>query len=75
MIEKILITGGAGFIGSKLALELVNRGHSVTVLDNLSKQVHGNGKISSLYLSIKDKVNFIKGDVRNKTDWKKGLND
>ena len=33
---KILITGGAGFIGSNLAEELVRRGHKVSVIDNLS---------------------------------------
>ena len=33
--KNILITGGAGFIGSNLALELIKSGHSVTVLDNL----------------------------------------
>lgn len=75
MSGRILITGGAGFIGSNLALELINKGYSITVLDNLSDQVHGDGKISPLYLSIKDKVNFIKGDVRKKADWKKALRD
>lgn len=75
MAGKILITGGAGFIGSNLTLELVNKGYRITVLDNLSEQVHGDGKTSTLYLSIKDKVNFIKGDVRKKADWKKALKD
>ena len=38
---NILITGGAGFIGSNLALKLIEKGHLLTVLDNLSKQIHG----------------------------------
>jgi dTDP-L-rhamnose 4-epimerase len=75
MIGKILITGGAGFIGSNLALKLINKGYKITVLDNLSKQVHGGGEQSPLYLSIKNKVNFIKGDVRKVHDWKKALKD
>jgi dTDP-L-rhamnose 4-epimerase len=65
--NNILITGGAGFIGSNLALKLIDKGYTVTVLDNLSPQIHAEN--SPLYLSIKDKVKFIKGDVRNKADW------
>ncbi|MFW5653139.1 MAG: NAD-dependent epimerase/dehydratase family protein, partial [Planctomycetota bacterium] len=39
--RHILITGGAGFIGSHLTDQLVNAGHNVRILDNLSPQVHG----------------------------------
>lgn len=72
---NILVTGGAGFIGSRLSLELVKRGHKVTVLDNLSPQIHGKKpeKHSQLYQSIKDKVEFILGDVRHLNDWKLAL--
>ena len=38
--KNILITGGAGFIGSHLADELLSRGHSVRALENLTPQVH-----------------------------------
>lgn len=73
--QKILISGGAGFIGSSLALRLIELGHSVRVLDNLSVQIHGKDaeKSSSLYLLIKDKVEFIKGDVTNRSDWEKAI--
>ena len=72
---KILITGGAGFIGSNLALSLLSHGHDVKVLDNLSKQIHGEDPLKSpLYRSIKDKVEFIQGSVKSKEDCRKALN-
>lgn len=75
MGESVLITGGAGFIGSNLALKLIAKGYNVTVLDNLSPQIHGEtpGITSPLYKSIKDKVNFIKGTVTSRADWEKAL--
>jgi dTDP-L-rhamnose 4-epimerase len=74
-MKNILITGGAGFIGSNLGLKLVEKGYHVTVLDNLSPQIHGSNpkETSPLYLSIKDKVQFIEGSVNNLDDWKKAL--
>ena len=71
--NRILITGGAGFIGSNLALKLISKGYEITVLDNLSEQIHGND--SDLLKSIEGKVKFIKGDVRNADDWEKALVD
>ncbi len=67
-IKKVLITGGAGFIGSHIAIKLIEKGYEVTVLDNLLEQIHGNDpdKTSPLYCSIKDKVRFIKGDICDK---------
>ena len=73
MGRKILITGGAGFIGSTLALKCIERGDEVTVLDNLSPQIHGDKEDSFLFQRIKDKVNFILGDVRNVYDWEQAL--
>lgn len=72
---NILITGGAGFIGSNLALKLLSYGHCVTVLDNLSKQIHGSDpkNTSPLFKSIVDKVIFIKGDVTKEKDWRIAL--
>lgn len=74
-IKNVLITGGAGFIGSNLALKLIEKGYQVTVLDNLSPQIHGENPIetSPLYLSIKDKVKFIHGTVTSKADWEEAL--
>ena len=71
-MKKILITGGAGFIGSRLCEKLFDKGYNITVLDNLSAQIHGNGE-SFLLKKIKDKCTFIKGDVRNKEDWKAAI--
>lgn len=72
---NVLITGGAGFIGSNVALKLKAKGYGVKVLDLLSEQIHGDNPelTSPLYQSIKDKVNFIKGDVNSRTDWETAL--
>lgn len=74
-MKNILITGGAGFIGSNLSLQLINKGYSITVLDNLSPQIHGEkpSETSPLYKSIADKVTFIEGTVTSRTDWEKAL--
>ena len=74
-MEKVLVTGGAGFIGSNVALKLIAKGYSVVVLDSLSEQIHGSNpdQTSPLYMSIKDKVDFIKGDVCKREDWLKAL--
>ncbi|MEV4883002.1 NAD-dependent epimerase/dehydratase family protein [Chitinophaga ginsengisegetis] len=73
--KNVLITGGAGFIGSNLSLKLIERGYTITVLDKLSEQIHGADPEtdSPLYNSIKSKVNFIRGSVTSRQDWLKAL--
>lgn len=73
-MKKVLITGGAGFIGSNLALKLLKEGYEVVVLDNLSEQIHGNNPNKSYtYSLIKDKVKFIKGNVKDRSAWDEAL--
>jgi dTDP-L-rhamnose 4-epimerase len=61
-METILVTGGAGLIGSHLAGELLDRGYQVRALDTLTDQVHGAAERPD-YLS--DDVELIVGDVRD----------
>jgi len=68
LTKKCLVTGGAGFIGSHIVDKLVSRGHSVTIFDNLSPQVHKDGKIPDY---INKDARFVKGDVRNYEELKK----
>ncbi len=75
MNKRILITGGAGFIGSHLNKKLSNLGWDVTVLDNLSSQIHGtNLGDAEIKQKLGENVKFIKGDVCNKLDMAKALN-
>jgi dTDP-L-rhamnose 4-epimerase len=60
---RILITGGAGFIGSHLADALLQHGHQVRALDNLSPQVHGPDAVRPAYLH--GDVELVRGDVRD----------
>lgn len=67
MKKKVLVTGGAGFIGSHLADALVKRGEKVRVLDNLSE-----GCLSNLK-AISGRIEFIRGDVRHADAVRKAL--
>lgn len=69
-MNNVLVTGGAGFIGSHLAKKLIHLGFNVTVLDNLSSQIHGDNpeKNSSTFKSaLNAGVRFIKGTITDKT--------
>ena len=68
--EKVLITGGAGYLGSTLAEHLLNEGYIVTVLDNLLYT-----QLSLLHLFKREGFRFELGDVRNKTLLQKLVSD
>ena len=58
-INNILITGGAGFIGSHFVKRMVNKGYNVTVIDNLER-----GKLEFIQ-DILDKITFVQADLRD----------
>ncbi len=66
---KVLVTGGAGFIGSHLVDGLIEAGYSVRVVDSLNPPTH-NGKLPEWF---NKKAEFIRGDVRNKKIMEKAL--
>ena len=64
---NVLVTGGAGFIGVRLARALLQQGHSVTILDNFSPQIHGSN--TKLPADLSRSVRLVHGDVRNEAIW------
>ena len=66
---RVLVTGGAGFIGSHTVDALLEKGHEVRILDNLQKPVHLKGKPGW----VPDEAEFILGDVRDKAMWERCL--
>jgi dTDP-L-rhamnose 4-epimerase len=70
-LMHVLITGGAGFIGSHLADDLLSAGHRVRVLDILSEQVHGPDATRPEHLNAD--AELIHGDVRNADDVRRAL--
>jgi len=70
MAKNILITGGAGFVGSHIADALLAAGHHVRILDNLTDQVHRNGVPA--YLA--EEAEFMLGDVREARAVRRALN-
>jgi len=67
---RILVTGGAGFIGSHTIDLLLRRGYSVRILDNLSPPVHLDRQLPS---HIAQEAEFIRGDVRDRLAWEEAL--
>ncbi|GAM08935.1 dTDP-L-rhamnose 4-epimerase [Geobacter sp. OR-1] len=67
----ILITGGAGFIGSHTCDALLERGYRVRIMDLLDPQVHGPGR--KLPAWIDRRVEFMRGDVRNRDDLSRAI--
>jgi dTDP-L-rhamnose 4-epimerase len=61
--DHVLITGGAGFIGSPVARRLLSAGHEVSILDSFSPQIHGDN--SELPTDLRDSVPLFRGDVRD----------
>lgn len=72
MGERVLVTGGAGFIGSHLVDTLFEKGYFVRVYDNLEPQVHGKSQNIPDYFN--KEVELIKGDVRDREKLKKAIN-
>jgi dTDP-L-rhamnose 4-epimerase len=71
MSKQVLITGGAGFIGSHLANELLNKGYRVRILDSLLEQVHGPEAERPSYLN--PSAELLVGDVRDLSQVEKAL--
>jgi dTDP-L-rhamnose 4-epimerase len=75
-MNKILITGGLGFIGMQVAKLLVEQRRRVLLFDNLSPQVHGAvPDLSSLPLLTSADIEVFRGDVRQASDWAEVLRD
>lgn len=63
---RILVTGGAGFIGKHLSNRLINDGHDVTIYDNFSHQIHGADSIELILGELFNSCKVIRGDIRNR---------
>jgi dTDP-L-rhamnose 4-epimerase len=70
-VKRVLISGGAGFIGSHTADRMLERGYAVRVLDSLQPRVHRAGRPNYL----PREAEFIEGDVRDRAAWERALDD
>jgi dTDP-L-rhamnose 4-epimerase len=76
MAQKVLITGGLGFIGLKVARTLARRGMKVRLLDNLSPQIHGASSEPELTGVLEEaNIEVVRGDVCKRRDWVSALRD
>jgi dTDP-L-rhamnose 4-epimerase len=71
-MDKVLITGGAGFIGQRLAYALLKQGRHICILDNFSPQIHG---VDALPADLAGSVELIKADVRDRDAMRRALTD
>jgi dTDP-L-rhamnose 4-epimerase len=69
---KVLITGGAGFIGQRLAKTLLDQGENVCILDSFNYQVHAHNELPE---GLKARVQLIKADIRDREALKRALDD
>lgn len=69
---RVLVTGGAGFIGSHTVDLLLTQGYTVRVLDSLAAPVHEEGVVPAY---VPDEVEFLRGDVRDAEAWQTALAD
>ncbi|MFB4393747.1 MULTISPECIES: NAD-dependent epimerase/dehydratase family protein [unclassified Pseudomonas] len=72
MSQHVLVTGGAGFIGSHLIPKLIAAGHRVRVMDSLTAQVHGTIPVGLDWLQGEG-IEFIRADVTIREDWQRVL--
>ena len=75
-MKNVLISGGAGFIGSNIAIKLIDKGFNVTILDSLSPQIHSEDPYNNSFTFkrvLSSDARFIKGSVTKRDDWRKAL--
>ncbi|WKW12526.1 NAD-dependent epimerase/dehydratase family protein [Pseudogemmatithrix spongiicola] len=72
---RVLVTGGAGFIGARLSRHLVSRGHAVRVLDNLSPQIHGPDALTrpGPLQQLRAEVELVVGSVTDPEVWRQAI--
>jgi dTDP-L-rhamnose 4-epimerase len=69
-MKKVLVTGGAGFIGSHTVDLLLQKGYQVRILDSLTPPVHIDGQLPAY---VPAQVEFVRGDVRDRAAWERAL--